>query len=173
MNKITLSICWQVSEAIAFTIVRRENGLQHVKKVLQEGESDVKRAAAFLIKNLSRYPDLHPDIGNFSSSELEWSLFPTFSSKVFILEDVLLLKSRRCCLMWWKCSRTTTPAPSSPPRWRPRCATPWLTWVRGTRSTSEPPSTWEPCTRSSASAPKTTGQSGKDKHQLVWCHDGC
>ncbi|GAA6228207.1 plakophilin-2 isoform X1 [Lates japonicus] len=53
-----------VSEAIAFTIVQRENGLQHVKKMLQEGESDVKRTAVSLIRNLSRYQELHPDIVN-------------------------------------------------------------------------------------------------------------
>ncbi|KAM3588118.1 uncharacterized protein V6R79_021657 [Siganus canaliculatus] len=51
-----------MSEAITFTIVRRENGLQHVKKMLQEGESDVKRTAVSLIRNLSRYQELHPDI---------------------------------------------------------------------------------------------------------------
>ncbi|XP_034719175.1 plakophilin-2 isoform X1 [Etheostoma cragini] len=51
-----------VSEAIAFTIVQRENGLQHVKKMLEEGESDVKRTTVSLIKNLSRYQELHPDV---------------------------------------------------------------------------------------------------------------
>ncbi|XP_074481371.1 plakophilin-2 [Sebastes fasciatus] len=51
-----------VTEAIAFTIVQRENGLQHVKKMLEEGESNVKRMAISLIRNLSRYQELHPDI---------------------------------------------------------------------------------------------------------------
>ncbi|KAF0029693.1 hypothetical protein F2P81_018798 [Scophthalmus maximus] len=51
-----------VSEAIAFTIVQRENGLQQVKKMLQEGESDVKRTSISLIKNLSQHQELHPDI---------------------------------------------------------------------------------------------------------------
>ncbi|XP_077355356.1 plakophilin-2 isoform X2 [Festucalex cinctus] len=51
-----------VTEAIAYTIVRRENGLQHVRKMLQVGERDVKRTAVSLIKNLSRFPELHPDI---------------------------------------------------------------------------------------------------------------
>lgn len=50
-------------EAIAFTIVQRENGLQHVKKMLEEGESDVKKSAISLIRNLSRYKELHPAIG--------------------------------------------------------------------------------------------------------------
>ncbi|XP_053169756.1 plakophilin-2 [Scomber japonicus] len=53
-----------VTEAIAFTIVQRENGLQHVKRMLQEGESDMKRTAVSLIKNLSRYQELLPDIVN-------------------------------------------------------------------------------------------------------------
>ncbi|XP_076578615.1 plakophilin-2 [Chaetodon auriga] len=51
-----------MNEAIAFTIVQRENGLQHVKKMLEEGESDVKRMAISLIRNLSRYQELHPAI---------------------------------------------------------------------------------------------------------------
>ncbi|KAG7496128.1 plakophilin-2 [Solea senegalensis] len=51
-----------VSEAIAFTIVQRENGLQHIRKILREGESDVKRTTISLIKNLSRHEELHPDI---------------------------------------------------------------------------------------------------------------
>lgn len=51
-----------MNEAITFTIVQRENGLQHVKKMLEEGESNVKRTAIALIRNLSRYQDLHPDI---------------------------------------------------------------------------------------------------------------
>lgn len=58
------SVAWQMNEAITFTIVQRENGLQHVKKMLEEGESNVKRTAIALIRNLSRYQDLHPDIGN-------------------------------------------------------------------------------------------------------------
>uniref|UniRef100_A0A4W6CMG2 Plakophilin 2 n=1 Tax=Lates calcarifer TaxID=8187 RepID=A0A4W6CMG2_LATCA len=44
--------------------IQRENGLQHVKKMLQEGESAVRRTAISLIRNLSRYQELHPDIVN-------------------------------------------------------------------------------------------------------------
>ncbi|XP_062239171.1 plakophilin-2 [Platichthys flesus] len=51
-----------VSEAIAFTVVQRENGLHHVKNMLQEKESDVKRTTVSLIKNLSQHHELHPDI---------------------------------------------------------------------------------------------------------------
>ncbi|XP_008281155.1 plakophilin-2 [Stegastes partitus] len=54
----------EMTEAIAFTIVQRENGLQHIKKILEEGESDVKRTAISLIRNLSRYQELHPAIVN-------------------------------------------------------------------------------------------------------------
>lgn len=62
-----------MSEAITFTIVQRENGLQHVKKMLEEGESDVKRTAVSLIRNLSRYQELHPNIGKrfYSNSYFE------------------------------------------------------------------------------------------------------
>uniref|UniRef100_A0A8C9YK04 Plakophilin 2 n=1 Tax=Sander lucioperca TaxID=283035 RepID=A0A8C9YK04_SANLU len=51
-----------------------ENGLQHVKKMLEEGESNVKRTAISLIKNLSRYQKLHPDIVKQGLSELVWML---------------------------------------------------------------------------------------------------
>ncbi|KAM7367092.1 hypothetical protein PAMP_015016 [Pampus punctatissimus] len=50
-----------VTKDIVF-MVQRENGLQHVKKMLQEGESDVKRIAVSLVQNLSRYQELHADI---------------------------------------------------------------------------------------------------------------
>ncbi|KAK5849323.1 hypothetical protein PBY51_008973 [Eleginops maclovinus] len=50
------------SESIAFTIVQREKGLQHVKKMIEEGETEVKRTALSLVKNLSRYQELHPEI---------------------------------------------------------------------------------------------------------------
>lgn len=53
----------QLSQAITFTIVRRENGLQHIKKMLEEGESNVKRTAVALIRNVCRYQDLQPVIG--------------------------------------------------------------------------------------------------------------
>ncbi|XP_074554557.1 plakophilin-2 isoform X2 [Halichoeres trimaculatus] len=52
-----------VAEAITFTI-QRENGLQQIKKMLEEGETDVKKTSISLIKNLSRYQELHPDIVN-------------------------------------------------------------------------------------------------------------
>lgn len=61
----SISVVWQVSEAITFTIVQRENGLQQIKKMLQEGERDVKRTAMSLIRNVSRHQDTHPEIGTF------------------------------------------------------------------------------------------------------------
>ncbi|XP_072528585.1 plakophilin-2 [Salminus brasiliensis] len=51
-----------VSQAVAHIIVLRESGLQQVKKMLQEGEDGVKRVSVCLLKNLSRYKELHPDI---------------------------------------------------------------------------------------------------------------
>lgn len=53
----------QLSQAITFTIVQRENGLQHIKKMLEEGESNVKRTAVALIGNVCRYKELQPGIG--------------------------------------------------------------------------------------------------------------
>lgn len=53
----------EMAEAITFTI-QRENGFQHIKKMLEEGESDVKKTSIFLIKNLSRYQESHSDIVN-------------------------------------------------------------------------------------------------------------
>ncbi|XP_061570902.1 plakophilin-2 isoform X2 [Cololabis saira] len=52
----------EMTNPIAFTIVQRENGLQHIKKVLVEEDSQVKRTAILLVKNLSRYQELHPAI---------------------------------------------------------------------------------------------------------------
>lgn len=51
-----------MTEAVAFTVVQREGGLQHLKKVLEEGTSQVKRSAVFLIRNVSRYQGLLPDV---------------------------------------------------------------------------------------------------------------
>lgn len=54
-----------MSKALAFTIVQEENGLLHIKKILQSEQSDVKKAAVFLLKNLARNHELHLPIGNF------------------------------------------------------------------------------------------------------------
>lgn len=51
-----------VSQAVAHIIVLRESGLQQMKKTLQEGEEGVRRVSVCLIKNLSRYKELHPHI---------------------------------------------------------------------------------------------------------------
>ncbi|XP_072311032.1 plakophilin-2 [Eucyclogobius newberryi] len=51
-----------VTEAICFTIVQRENGLQHIKRPLEEGDSEVRRSVVSLIRNLSRHRELHPEI---------------------------------------------------------------------------------------------------------------
>lgn len=69
----------QLTEAIAFTIVERENGLQHVKKMLEEGESNVKKTAISLIKNISRHQELHFTIGNFMLC-----IFPTLLPYILI-----------------------------------------------------------------------------------------
>ncbi|CAL1568776.1 unnamed protein product [Knipowitschia caucasica] len=51
-----------VTEALCFTIVQRENGLQHIKRPLEEGDSEVRRTTVSLIRNLSRHRELHPEI---------------------------------------------------------------------------------------------------------------
>lgn len=53
----------QLSEAITFTVVQRENGLQHVRKMLEDEEGGVKSTALALIINVCRYQQLHPIIG--------------------------------------------------------------------------------------------------------------
>lgn len=53
----------QLSEALAFSVVQRENGLQQVRKMLEDGEGNVKRAAVALVKNACRFQELHPVIG--------------------------------------------------------------------------------------------------------------
>ena len=51
-----------MSQAVAHIIVLRENGLQQVKKMLQEGEEEMRTVSLSLLKNLSRYKELHSDI---------------------------------------------------------------------------------------------------------------
>ncbi|XP_056133441.1 plakophilin-2 [Lampris incognitus] len=63
-----------MTEAIAHTIVQRENGLQQVRKMLQEEKRDVKRMAVSLLKNLSRHRELHPEIVKQVLPELVWML---------------------------------------------------------------------------------------------------
>ncbi|KAJ8268804.1 hypothetical protein COCON_G00114110 [Conger conger] len=52
----------KVSHAMACTIVKKEGGLQQVKKILQEDELVVKRTAVSLLRNISHYEELHSDI---------------------------------------------------------------------------------------------------------------
>uniref|UniRef100_A0A8C6WQ70 Plakophilin 2 n=1 Tax=Neogobius melanostomus TaxID=47308 RepID=A0A8C6WQ70_9GOBI len=59
-----------VTEALCFTIVQRENGLQHIKKTLEEGDSEVRRSAVSLIRNLSRHKELHSEIVTHVLAEL-------------------------------------------------------------------------------------------------------
>ncbi|KAJ8381303.1 hypothetical protein SKAU_G00020810 [Synaphobranchus kaupii] len=51
-----------VSQAMACTIVKKEGGLQQVKKILQEDEPAVKRTAVSLLRNVSHYEELHSEI---------------------------------------------------------------------------------------------------------------
>lgn len=58
-----MALFGQVSQAIAHTIVQRENGLLQAMKMLQEGGMDVKKTAVSLLCNISRYRELHAHIG--------------------------------------------------------------------------------------------------------------
>lgn len=44
-------------------MVQRESGLHHVRKLLEEEQVHVRSSAVSLIRNSSRYPELHPIIG--------------------------------------------------------------------------------------------------------------
>ncbi|XP_067247143.1 plakophilin-2 [Chanodichthys erythropterus] len=52
----------ETSQAIAHFIVHKEGGLSQVKKMLQEGEKEEIRISVSLLKNISRYRELHTDI---------------------------------------------------------------------------------------------------------------
>ncbi|KAK2892768.1 hypothetical protein Q8A67_012756 [Cirrhinus molitorella] len=52
----------ETSQAIAHFIVQKEGGLSQVKKMLQEGEKEEIRISVSLLKNISRYQELHADI---------------------------------------------------------------------------------------------------------------
>lgn len=52
----------EMSQAIAHFIVQKEGGLPQVKKMLLEGEKEEIRTSVSLLKNISRYRELHADI---------------------------------------------------------------------------------------------------------------
>ncbi|KAJ8398889.1 hypothetical protein AAFF_G00417970 [Aldrovandia affinis] len=51
-----------LSRAMACTIVKREGGLHQVKKMLQGEEAEVRRTAVSLLRNVSRFQELHSEI---------------------------------------------------------------------------------------------------------------
>ncbi|XP_041113301.1 plakophilin-2-like [Polyodon spathula] len=53
-----------ISFSIAQTIVQRENGLQHIRRMLHLNEPGVKKTASSLLRNMSRYPELHKEMAN-------------------------------------------------------------------------------------------------------------
>ncbi|MGH0183889.1 UNVERIFIED_CONTAM: hypothetical protein FKN15_013453 [Acipenser sinensis] len=53
-----------ISFSIAQTIVQRENGLQHIRRMLHLSEPGVKKTASSLLRNMSRYPELHKQMAN-------------------------------------------------------------------------------------------------------------
>ncbi|XP_056311706.1 plakophilin-2 [Danio aesculapii] len=60
----------EISQAIAHFIVQKEGGLSQVKKLLQEAETEELRTAVSLLKNISRYRELHADIVKQALPEL-------------------------------------------------------------------------------------------------------
>ncbi|KAJ8007156.1 hypothetical protein DPEC_G00114620 [Dallia pectoralis] len=78
-----------VSQAIAYTIVQRENGLLQAKKMLQDGERDVKKTAVSLLRNISRYRDLHADIVKQVLPELV-AMLPNSDTAVDLPTDVTI-----------------------------------------------------------------------------------
>ncbi|KAL0962977.1 hypothetical protein UPYG_G00347930 [Umbra pygmaea] len=78
-----------VSQAIAHTIVQRENGFQQTKKMIQEGHQDVKRTAVSLIRNISRYRELHAEIVKQVLPELV-AMLPNSDMGIDLPTDVTL-----------------------------------------------------------------------------------
>ncbi|KAK7149665.1 hypothetical protein R3I94_009089 [Phoxinus phoxinus] len=52
----------EMSQAIAHFMVHKEGGLPQVKKMLQQGEKEEIRISVSLLKNISRYRELHAEI---------------------------------------------------------------------------------------------------------------
>ncbi|MFT7798290.1 plakophilin-2-like [Arapaima gigas] len=76
-----------VSFTMAYTIVRKENGLLQMKKVLREGEQDVKRTAVSLLRNISCYREFHSDIVKQVLPELI-ALLPNLNSTTDVPSEV-------------------------------------------------------------------------------------
>lgn len=49
--------------SVAQTVVQKENGLQHTRKMLHVGDPSVKKTAVSLLRNLSRNLSLCNEIG--------------------------------------------------------------------------------------------------------------
>ena len=49
--------------SVAQTVVQKENGLQHTRKMLHVGDPSVKKTAVSLLRNLSRNFSLQNEIG--------------------------------------------------------------------------------------------------------------
>lgn len=51
--------------SVAQTVVQKENGLQHARKMLHVGDPSVKKTAVSLLRNLSRNLSLQNEIGEW------------------------------------------------------------------------------------------------------------
>lgn len=53
----------QMPTSVAQTVVQKENGLQHTRKMLHVSDPSVKKTAVSLLRNLSRNLSLQNEIG--------------------------------------------------------------------------------------------------------------
>ena len=60
----------QMPTSVAQTVVQKENGLQHTRKMLHVGDPSVKKTAVSLLRNLSRNLSLQNEIGECKSIDV-------------------------------------------------------------------------------------------------------
>ncbi|XP_039617598.1 plakophilin-2 [Polypterus senegalus] len=84
-----------ISYAIAETIVQKENGLQHIRRMLHSSEPGVQKAAASLLRNMSRYYELHKELANQVLPDVV-SVLPMSASDPKMSNDVI---ASLCCIL--------------------------------------------------------------------------
>jgi hypothetical protein len=72
--------------SVAQTVVQKENGLQHTRKMLHIGDPSVKKTAVSLLRNLSRSLSLQNEIGE-SLKASAWGMYilKTGGNKVWLM----------------------------------------------------------------------------------------
>uniref|UniRef100_A0A8C4RZ11 Plakophilin 2 n=1 Tax=Erpetoichthys calabaricus TaxID=27687 RepID=A0A8C4RZ11_ERPCA len=84
-----------ISYAIAETIVQKENGLQHIRRMLHSSEPGVQKAAASLLRNMSRYFEMHKELANQVLPDVV-SVLPMSASDPIMSNDVI---ASLCCIL--------------------------------------------------------------------------